>query len=277
MGVTSNRELARQLGVSETAVRRAEKAGRIRREPDGAWDLAKVKVAWVRNTDRSQQRRQHGAMKPVPKAALGAVRDTLRENGESVSAGGMTFIQARTANEVLKAQERRVRLQRMKGELVDRAKAVAQVFRLARNERDAWVNWPARVAAMIAAELEVDPHQLHAVLVLSGALELPGFAEEPAGSLAVKWIPPKWDWVDPLKDRKAEIEAIEAGLKSRSDVIESEGYDAEEVDRRIAADHAREEELGLTFGQPATAGAEPVVEVDPEGRERPIQSEEQAA
>jgi hypothetical protein len=33
--MTSNRELARQLGVSETAVRRAEKAGRIRRE--GGW------------------------------------------------------------------------------------------------------------------------------------------------------------------------------------------------------------------------------------------------
>jgi hypothetical protein len=59
----------------------------------------------------------------------------------------MTFMQARTANEVLKAQERRLRLQQMKGELVDRAKAVAQVFRLAREERDAWVNWPARVAA----------------------------------------------------------------------------------------------------------------------------------
>jgi hypothetical protein len=111
---TSNRELARQIGVSETAVRRAEKAGRIGREADGAWDLARVKAAWARNTDRAQQRRHHGAMKPVPEAALGAVRDTLRESGEPVSAGGMTFMQARTANEVLKAQERRVRLQRMK-------------------------------------------------------------------------------------------------------------------------------------------------------------------
>jgi ATP-dependent Clp protease, protease subunit len=44
--------------------------------------------------------------------------------------------------------------------------------------------------------------------VLAGALELPGFASNPAAYLAVKWIPPKWDWVDPLKDRKAEIEAI---------------------------------------------------------------------
>jgi hypothetical protein len=170
--MTSNRELARQLGVSETAVRRAEKAGRIRRERDGSWDLAKVKAAWAGNTDQAQQRParsrgstgRRGTMKPVPEAAVGAVRDTLREHGEPMSAGAMTFMQARTANEVLKAQERRLRLQQMKGELVDRAKAMAQVFRLARDERDAWVNWPARVAAIIAAELEVDPHRLHTVL-----------------------------------------------------------------------------------------------------------------
>jgi hypothetical protein len=164
MRTSSNRELAWQIGVSETAVRRAEKVGRIRREPDGAWDLTRVKALWARNTDRAQQRRQHGAMKPVPEAAVGAVRETLREHGEPIAAGAMTFMQARTANEVLKAQERRLRLQQMKGELVDRAKAVAQVFRLTRDERDAWVNWPARVAAMIAAELEVDPHQLHTSL-----------------------------------------------------------------------------------------------------------------
>jgi DNA-binding Lrp family transcriptional regulator len=176
MARTSNRELARQLGVSETAVRRAERAGRIKREADGSWDPAKVKAAWASNTDQAQQRPKPSAgerrgrrarMKPVPEAAVGAVRDTLREHGEPVAAGpgqAMTFMQARTANEVLKAQERRLRLQQMKGELVDRAKAVAQVFKLAREERDAWVNWPARVAAMMAAELEVEPHQLHTVL-----------------------------------------------------------------------------------------------------------------
>src|ERR671918_2792315 len=171
----SNRELARQLGVSETAVRRAEKAGRIVREPDGGWDLAIVRAAWAGNTDPAQQRGEPGAgdkprrvarrtVKPVPEAALGAVHDTLREHGEPVSTGAMTFMHARTANEVLKAQERRLRLQQMKGELVDRAKAVAHVFKLARDERDAWANWPARVAALMAAELEVDAHKLHTVL-----------------------------------------------------------------------------------------------------------------
>src|SRR5262245_33205660 len=98
MRVTSNRELARHLGVSETAVRRAEKAGRIHREPDGAWDLARVRAAWAGNTDPAQQRTAPGAgdgsrraarcaVKPVPEAALGAVRDTLREHGEPVQAG----------------------------------------------------------------------------------------------------------------------------------------------------------------------------------------------
>jgi hypothetical protein len=78
MRVTSNRELARRLGVSETAVRRAEKRGRIRREADGSWEAAKVKAAWSDNTDQAQQRParsggrtgKHRTLKPVPEAAL---------------------------------------------------------------------------------------------------------------------------------------------------------------------------------------------------------------
>jgi hypothetical protein len=91
----------------------------------------------------------------VLEAAVAAVGDTLREQGLAVQAvgGGTTFLQAKTANEVLKAQERRIRLSKLKGELVDRARAETLVFRLAREERDAWVTWPARVAALMASEL----------------------------------------------------------------------------------------------------------------------------
>jgi len=102
----------------------------------------------------------------VPDTAVGAVAETLREQGLPApqAAGGMTYLQARTANEVLKAQERKMRLQKLRGELVDRARAVAMVFRLARQERDAWAGWPARVAAMMAAELGLDPHAMQTVL-----------------------------------------------------------------------------------------------------------------
>ena len=101
----------------------------------------------------------------MPTAAVAAVGDTLREQGlPSPSGGGATFLQAKTANEVLKSQERRLKLQKLKGELVDRARAEALVFRLARETRDAWVNWPARAAALIAAELGLDPAAMQKVL-----------------------------------------------------------------------------------------------------------------
>jgi hypothetical protein len=43
--------------------------------------------------------------------------------------GGMTYLQARTANEVLKAQERGLRVEKLKGQLVDAAQVRAKVFR----------------------------------------------------------------------------------------------------------------------------------------------------
>ena len=69
----------------------------------------------------------------------------------------------------------------------------------------------------------------------------------------VKWIPPKWEWVDPLKDRQAEKLAVDAGFKARSDVIEAEGADPEEIDQRIAADRARADRLGLSFEEAGDA------------------------
>ena len=44
---------------------------------------------------------------------------------------------------------------KLKSELIDRDRAVSLVVRLAREERDAWVTWPARAAALMASELGV--------------------------------------------------------------------------------------------------------------------------
>ena len=88
--------------------------------------------------------------------------------------------------------------------------------------------------------------------VLSGALPARDFDRDPAPYLACDWLPSKWDWVDPLKDARAEIEQIRAGLKSRSQSIAERGYDVEEVDAAIAADRAREARLGLTFDSAVT-------------------------
>ncbi len=160
MGI-SIRAYGRHRGVSDAAVRKAIKAGRITPEPDGTIDPDKADAQWDRNTDAAQQRGDK--RKAVPTAALDAIADTLREQGGSAG-GGTTYMQARAANEVLKAQTNRIRLQQLKKELVDRSKALAHVFKLARAERDAWMSWPARVSSQMAAELGVDAHTMHVTL-----------------------------------------------------------------------------------------------------------------
>jgi lambda family phage portal protein len=91
------------------------------------------------------------------------------------------------------------------------------------------------------------------VAVLSGAIALPNYEAKRRAYIACAWLPPKWDWVDPLKDARAEIEQIDAGLKSRTQALAERGYDAEQVDAEIAADRKRERRLGLSFGSPPPA------------------------
>jgi hypothetical protein len=159
----SIRAYARRRGVSHVAVLRAIKQGRVTLEPDGTVDAAKADASWERSSDPGRRKPVSGKLRPVAEAAVGSVRETLKEQG--LPAGGnVTFVQARTAHEIAKAHLARLRLQRMKGELIDRARATAMVFRLAREERDTWINWPARVAALMAAELGVEAHPMQKIL-----------------------------------------------------------------------------------------------------------------
>jgi phage portal protein, lambda family len=88
--------------------------------------------------------------------------------------------------------------------------------------------------------------------VMAGALDLPDYAATRRTWLKCEWLPPKWEWVDPLKDISAEIAEIEAGLKSRSMAMKQRGYDADRVDEEIATDRMREADLGLDFRRPGS-------------------------
>ena len=93
--------------------------------------------------------------------------------------------------------------------------------------------------------------------VLSGALDLPGYDSQRRQYQACAWLPTKWDWIDPMKDASAEILQIEAGLKSRTQALSERGYDAEQVDREIAAERKRELALGLDFRRPGSPAQGP--------------------
>ena len=168
--VSSQREVARRLGVSHTALQKAQAAGRIAPEPGGGWDVEKVRARLAASSDPTRETAglaapapQQPAPPPAP-ARPTVAPPPVTESLDAPPAGGSSSHTARTANEMLEAQERKLRLDERRGLLVDKARALMLVHRLAKEERDAILAWPARVAAELAAELGVDAHRLQTLM-----------------------------------------------------------------------------------------------------------------
>jgi len=131
---SSTREAARRLGVSDTTMHKAERTGRIAREPDGQWDITKTRARLLETSDPQ--------------------RSTL---AGSAAAEGTPFARLKVAQLALKVEAQRLALDESKGRLLDVATANATIDEIASTMRDALLNWPARVAGVIAAELGVEP------------------------------------------------------------------------------------------------------------------------
>jgi len=155
----SIRAYARHRGVSDTAVHKAIRAGRITPESDGSLDPQRADQQWANHSVKPNTGTSRRAETITLKATTGEPVAPALPTG-----GGTSLLQARTVNEVVKAQTNKVRLAQLKGELIDRSAAIAHVFTLARAERDAWLNWPARICAQLAAKFDVDAHALHVAL-----------------------------------------------------------------------------------------------------------------
>ena len=172
MGI-SIRAYARHRGVSDAAVRKAIAAGRITPEADGTIDAERVDREWARNSDAPR----NGTATRAVKVAVPESSGTTGDGPAALPAGGTSLLQARTVNEVVKAQTNKVRLAQLKGELVDRAQAIAHVFKLARAEREAWINWPNRITPILAAELGIDEHTLFVALDVAVRVHLEEMGE----------------------------------------------------------------------------------------------------
>ena len=178
MGI-SIRAYARHRGVSDAAVRKAIAAGRVTPEADGTLDPERADAEWARNTGAPRTGTRMRAVKAAvpPETATAAPVAPVGEGQANLPTGGASLLQARTVNEVVKAQTNKVRLARLKGELVDRNQAIAHVFKLARAEREAWINWPNRITPILAAELGIDEHTLFVALDVAVRVHLEELGE----------------------------------------------------------------------------------------------------
>lgn len=176
-------ELSKRLGKNRGTISRAAKEGRIPRLSDGTFDFDEV-VSYLRKTEDPAR---YGSLlseidkpdddgvagdelqpdtittKEQARAAISLVQSVLAEEGRKVD-GAITFDDARTANEILKARKTLREIEQTEGRLLPRDEVIKHVAGAFNNYRNELRQLPARFGAQIAADAECDVTKLDAAL-----------------------------------------------------------------------------------------------------------------
>ena len=174
----SGRQFAERAGISEGAVRKAIKAGHIKKAKNGIdWDVYGVDYTKTQNPLKKRSGLDALVADAVALTKGGDVLPVQRDDAVSVQIPSdvddteidpqamAKYATARAKKEAVDAERAKIKRDRELDVLVDREKAVKKVFELSRADRDAWQAWPNRVFAQMAAELEMDDkHKVLTVL-----------------------------------------------------------------------------------------------------------------
>jgi hypothetical protein len=186
----SRREFARLDGCSEGRVRQGISEGRLPVLADDSLDKALVGTAWrEHNAARGANPAEPGKRKrkrpadayPAPPThgngthakgdAAASVDEALRLFEQQAAAVTERVLNGASYSDALRIKENYLALLRQleysikSGAVIDLVAAEQTAFDLFRGVRDAWLNWPARVAPLVAADLDFeDVDRLGAVL-----------------------------------------------------------------------------------------------------------------
>lgn len=168
--------LARELGRSKSGLHALAAKGLIPKGSDGTYDADAVRAALARNLEPSRAKPLHG-VRPVAnaeravrtqddaRAAVGLILQVLNGEGQAVEGDApVDFAMARTADTILKAYERDLKMARARKELVPLASVRGHVERAFVGYRQSVQRLPARFGAQIAAEVGCEPSALDAAL-----------------------------------------------------------------------------------------------------------------
>ena len=184
----SVREFARREGCSHTLVQKALKSEHLRAFANGTLDPALVGTGWRKGNRRAgtvgnlggnsgQQVATPTAPEveaaPEPQPHGGALRrarkaDREDPDGDALAAldelllGGqrLSLAEAERIKENALALKHVLDARQRSGALVALERAEATLFELARASRDSWLNWPARIGPLLAADLGVAADQV---------------------------------------------------------------------------------------------------------------------
>lgn len=149
-GTVSVSEFARQAGVSEAAVRKGIRNGRVRVEPGGGIRLAEGLKQWEQSRDISKVTTGIGR------------RPTVSTSEASDNAEG--YGRLKTAKLAIELKIQHEEYRQLMGELVERDAIKSALTTYARLLRDKITNFGNRYGANIAAEAGADPKVIMAAL-----------------------------------------------------------------------------------------------------------------
>ena len=148
----SNRAYATHRGVSEGAVRKAIKTGRIQTEADGSIDPVKADADWNRNTNQAQQRQPTVPEKKVEPILIPPQPDAEKRGSAAQGSAVPAYQTSRAIRETYAAKMAKLDFdERTKG-LVKADEVHVAAFNTARRVRDRLFCIPPRLAAVLAAE-----------------------------------------------------------------------------------------------------------------------------
>ena len=174
------REAARRLGVSDTAVHKAIKAGRVTvagrtptsNRPLVAWP--QVQQDWLANSDTTK--RTHVGSKGSPRRAADPepeVQLATNTQDEQPAVGGdslpgravqgPSLAQSRAVKEAYLARLAKLEFEQKSGKLIDADEVKVRAFKLARNARDALLTMPDRLAPILASSTDVQ--EIHRLML----------------------------------------------------------------------------------------------------------------
>lgn len=150
----SIRKFARTRGVSQTAVQKAIKAGRIEKEPDGSINEKTASLAWDQNTNLGKKREPIEPIIPPPPEDTKEERDSRRAN--------RAYNMARAVREEYSSRSARLEYEQKAKSLVSASDIKMEAFQNGRIMRDTFLNLPNRISHELAAE--TDPDKIHTFL-----------------------------------------------------------------------------------------------------------------
>jgi hypothetical protein len=170
-------EFARREGCDEKQIRRAIEKGILVANSEGLLDSSQVKSGWRKSNRRSNLKvvsdnsdivRTTENVRESFARTDDEVNESAEEAAERLLASGnaplLNYADALQLKENYIGRLRQLEYEQKSGNLIDLELAQGVLFEEFRNLRDAWLNWPVKFGAEIAADLGLEADKVVEVL-----------------------------------------------------------------------------------------------------------------